>query len=166
MPTFTWRRSVGILEENCPLGSELVPMGPETEVLCHVLVPEHLIFCKKFDWTVASQFQAFQIKTPEEKMLVSPFAGDQLACQHQVGNPLFFSSQLLRCVKGIHLKVAKLKNWNWAEDILSAANLSEHRLICTFEYIVLFEDILSSVSCVELLELHKKLCGMSRVKTL
>ena len=40
MPTVTWGRSVGILEENRPLGSELVPLGSETEVLRHVLVPE------------------------------------------------------------------------------------------------------------------------------
>ena len=42
MPTVTWRRSVGILEENGPLGSELVPLGSETEVLGHVLVPENI----------------------------------------------------------------------------------------------------------------------------
>ena len=45
MPTVTWGRSVGILEENGPLGSELVPLGSETEVLRHVLVPEKYSAC-------------------------------------------------------------------------------------------------------------------------
>ena len=45
MPTVTWRRSVGILEENRPLGGELVPLGSETEVLGHVLVPEKYSAC-------------------------------------------------------------------------------------------------------------------------
>jgi len=37
------------------------------------------------------------------KKMVSPFASDHPACQHQVGNPLFFPSKFHRCIKGIHL---------------------------------------------------------------
>ena len=87
MPTFTWRRPVGILEENRPLGSKLVPTGSETEVLRHVLVPEKHNLCKNI-----SIYELIDIitvtpesgtdKKPEEKMLVPPFAGDQPACQH------------------------------------------------------------------------------------
>ena len=105
MPTLTRRRSVGALVQilgkpRGPLGSELVPFRSQTEVLRHVLVPEHLNLCKNFIADIFSEFEYFKryqfvLKNndswwskcqignkPEEKMQISPFATDQLAYQH------------------------------------------------------------------------------------
>ena len=105
MPALTRRRSVGALVQilgkpRGPLGSELVPFRSQTEVLRHVLVPENLNLCKNFIADIFSEFEYFKryqfvLKNndswwskcqignkPEEKMQISPFATDQLACQH------------------------------------------------------------------------------------
>jgi len=89
----TGRRSVRILEEEGHLRGELVPVWPQLEVLCHVLVPD-------------------------KEVLVSPPACHKLTGESQVSNSLLQSPKLLRRVQGKYL-VENGTRWD-GDQVLSA----------------------------------------------